>query len=117
MKTLLATGTLLLLSAGTAAAQDDMGGGGMGGGGDTSMGGGTSVGAQMAIVAEWNAAGDSPVIHMLYNLGGNYLDLELLFAITNVSPDTGDSLTEFDLGAGIGYRMYKDMDGRIHPYL
>jgi hypothetical protein len=136
MKTFLATCSLLLLSAGSALAQDDgttdgsmdsstdgsmdtSGGGGgtdTGGGMDTGGGGGGSD-PTMGIETELNGAADSPALHLLYNLGGNYLDAVVALAINNTSPDGGDSTTAFVIGIGAGYRMYKDMDGRIHPYL
>jgi hypothetical protein len=136
MKTLIAASTMVLLSAGTAFAQDDtMGdgssdsssdsssdgsmGGSMGGSMSSSdTGGGTAAAdAQLGIETELNTAGASPVAHVLYNLGGNYLDAQLLFNIDNLAPDPGESTTILTFGVGVGYRMYKDMDGRIHPYL
>jgi hypothetical protein len=86
---------------------------------DTAMSSGTggAGGKQMAIATELNTTADVPVLHFLYDLGGNYLDIQALLAITNVSPEAGDGTTDFQFGVGVGYRMYKDMDGRIHPYL
>jgi hypothetical protein len=92
------------------------GGGGDGDGGGMA-GGGEGGGAKMAIVAEYNAASDTPIAHFLFDMSGNYLDIEALFSFVNTSPEVGDSTTVIDLGVGVGYRMYKDMDGRIHPYL
>lgn len=80
-------------------------------------------GPKMGIEASFNSVGsvgllrDSPLIHLLYNLGGNYLDIFSGLSFTNTSPDMGESNTEIILNLGGGYRMYKDMDGRIHPYL
>jgi hypothetical protein len=112
MKTLIATATttMMLLGAGSAFAQDDMGGDPM----PTATGGAEP---QMGLETEFNGVGDLPAIHMLYNLGGNYLDLVAGVGFDNTSPETGDSVTDFTLVLGAGYRMYKDMDGRIHPYL
>jgi hypothetical protein len=86
---------------------------------DTSMSSGTGGvgGKQMAIATELNTTAGVPVLHFMYALGENYLDIEALLAITNVSPEAGDGTTDFQFGVGVGYRMYKDMDGRIHPYL
>jgi hypothetical protein len=86
---------------------------------DTAMSSGTggAGGKQMAIATELNTTAGIPVLHFLYDLGGNYLDIQALLAITNVSPEAGDGTTDFQFGVGVGYRMYKDMDGRIHPYL
>ena len=69
---------------------------------------------EMAIATELNTTADVPVLHFMYDLGGNYLDIQALLAITNVSPEAGDGTTDFQFGVGVGYRMYKDMDGRIH---
>jgi hypothetical protein len=141
MKKLFATTALLLASTGTALAQtddvpDDTTTTDTSGGiytenatantstessntNDTSMSSGTggAGGKQMAIATELNTTADVPVLHFLYDLGGNYLDIQALLAITNVSPEAGDGTTDFQFGLGVGYRMYKDMDGRIHPYL
>jgi hypothetical protein len=141
MKTLIATCAMTFAFAGTAWAQeegeeettDDGGMGGEmsgestmttdegGGGGGTEGGGmaeGTGGGAHSkGLQVSYNAAGDSPVLHYLHGMGTATLDLEVLFGFTNISPDGGDSTSVVEIGIGGAYRMYKDMDGRIHPYL
>jgi hypothetical protein len=72
---------------------------------------------QMAIVTELQDGGTNPLLHFMYNLGGNWLDLEAGFSFVNISPDGGDSTSIVALELGGSYRMYKDMDGMIHPYL
>jgi hypothetical protein len=118
MKKLLFVAGALCAFGGTAMAQDM--GGSMGGSSDTGMGNSGATGAgdpSMGIEAEWNAVGSSPIVHFLYNLGGNWIDAGVGLGITNTSPDVGDSTTLFQLSLFGGYRMYQDMDGRIHPYL
>lgn len=73
---------------------------------------------KMAIIVSFNGVGDLPILHGLYNIGGeNYLDFFAGFGIENFAPDTGDGATIVELTLGGGYRMYKPMDGRVHPYL
>lgn len=125
MTKLLLTSALVCLMGGTALAQDDMMGDDMGGGG---MGGGSTMNTtaaetggggepQMGIQADFNSSSGIGAAHFLYNVGGNYLDLIVGINLINVSPEVGDGTTVFELDLGLGYRMYNDMDGRIHPYL
>lgn len=72
---------------------------------------------QWAIQASFNGAADLGFVHGLYNLGGNYLDLAVDFNFTYDSPDGGDSSTDVAFRVLAGYRMYRAMTGRIHPYL
>jgi hypothetical protein len=74
-------------------------------------------GAKMAIETSLNTIGDIPVVHLLYNLGGNYLDAFVGLSIVNFAPEMGDGATVLSLSLGGGYRLYKEMDGRIHPYM
>jgi hypothetical protein len=137
MKTLIAASTMVLMSTGVAFAQDDMGdgssdtssdtsstdsssdGGSMGGSMGSGETGGTTgtEGAQMGIETSLNGVAGIPAVHLLYNLGGNYIDAIVSLDIENHAPEVGDGFTSFGLGIGVGYRMYNDMDGRIHPYL
>jgi hypothetical protein len=128
MKKLCVTTAVLLLSGGVAMAQDDWDDGsdtsggysaggsasvapggdmGGGGGGDYSMGIGVGLQYPFAV----------PSANILYNLGGNWLDLSLAFNMRNTSPEMGDGTTEISVGIAVGYRMYRETTGRIRPYL
>jgi hypothetical protein len=97
----------MLLFAGSAAAQTT----------DAAAGG--TTGHDMAIVASFNGTGNFDHARVLKALsGGNYLDLALSLDYSNTNPDgPGSSISTFSLGATAGYRMYKEMNGRIHPYI
>lgn len=73
--------------------------------------GGAAGGHQYGIEASLNSAADEAAVHLLYGLGGNYLDLGLGFAVVS-SADT-----EWNLELELGYRMMRSPIGRVQPYL
>jgi hypothetical protein len=104
MKTTLFTIGSLLLLAGSAAAQNEPPAG--------------APAHNMAIGATFNAVESSSQAHVLKALaGGNYVDIGAGVDFANVSPKNGDSKSVFELDVFAGYRMYKDVQGRIHPYV
>jgi hypothetical protein len=117
-----------LLCIGTAAyAQEPPPGGegGEGGGGGTAMapasnGGGESSDAyKMGIETAFPTGGDGAHANFLWGMGKNMLDLGIGidFVHTDVAdPMTGDKTT-FGVDLFAGYRMYKPMKGKLHPYL
>jgi hypothetical protein len=68
-------------------------------------------GHQYGIEATFNAAADEPAVHLLYNLGGNYLDLGLGLAVES------EAETAWNLELELGYRMMQTMAGRVQPYI
>jgi hypothetical protein len=74
-------------------------------------GGAAAGGHQYGIEASLNSAADEGAVHLLYNLGGNYLDLGLGFAVVSAA-DTG-----WNLELELGYRLMRSPVGRVQPYL
>jgi hypothetical protein len=77
----------------------------------TTEGGAAGAGHQYGIEAAFNAAADEPAVHLLYNLGGNYLDLGLGLAVES------EAETAWNLELELGYRMMRTMVGRVQPYI
>jgi hypothetical protein len=73
--------------------------------------GGHGGGYQWGVEASLNSAADLEAVHLLYNLGGNYLDAAVDFNLT----DAGDTSWEVELE--LGYRMQRTLAGRIQPYI
>lgn len=85
---------------------------------DTTAAAGTAAGGPtFGIEVELNTTGTIGILHGLYNIGGNYLDIGIGFDFVNTSPDEGDSTTETDIRLIVGYRMYRALSGRIRPFL
>jgi hypothetical protein len=74
-------------------------------------GGHAGGGHQYGIEATFNAAADEQAVHLLYNLGGNYLDLGLGLAVES------EAETTWNLELELGYRMMRTMAGRVQPYI
>jgi hypothetical protein len=68
-------------------------------------------GYQWGIEASLNSAADLDAIHLLYNLGGNYLDVAVGFNLTDAAE------TAWELELEVGYRMQRTLAGRIQPYI
>ncbi len=133
MKKLIATCAMTFAFAGTAAAQDEEGdgmgggmeedtsgdaggGGGMdtSGGGDGGGGGSGDAGYTMGISNTWPTGGDGGSANLLYAMGENWLDLQIGFNL-DVVEATDSTTIGIELGAG--YRMYKEMSGKVRPYI
>ncbi len=107
-KTLLGIVSLLLFT-GTASAQTDPG---------VPVTTGGARPADLGIGVSLNETAADPRIHLLKAIGANYLDLSVGFNFANLSPPgPAPSRSILGLELSAGYRLYKDMSGRIHPYL
>jgi hypothetical protein len=72
---------------------------------------GAAGGHQYGIEASLNSAADEGAVHLLYNLGGNYLDVGLGLAFVSAAD------TEWNLELELGYRMMRPLVGRVQPYI
>jgi hypothetical protein len=77
----------------------------------TTEGAAGGAGYQYGIQASFNSAADEGAVHLLYGLGGNYLDLGLGLAVES------STNTEWNLDLELGYRMMRPLAGRVQPYL
>jgi hypothetical protein len=73
--------------------------------------GGAAGGHQYGIEASLNSAADEGAVHLLYTLGGNYLDVGLGFAVVSAA-ETG-----WNLELELGYRLMRPLAGRVQPYI
>jgi len=97
-------------------AEPDPTGAGGEGGAEMSGGGGGAAPA-WGVATELNFVGNIGAARLLYGLGGNYLDLTVAFDLNNTSPEMGEGSTTWAFLVGAGYRLYRPLAGRIHPYI
>jgi hypothetical protein len=74
--------------------------------------GGAAEGYKWGIEASLNSAADLDAVHLLINLGGNYLDIGADFNLTDT-----DAGTTWATEIEVGYRMQRTLAGRIRPYI